>query len=64
MGSIASLPLVMMRYALLALLVGVGACHRSDSPPIPTSEQADQLNEAENLLDEAATNDAQSNTAR
>jgi hypothetical protein len=36
---------------LLSLLLFVAAC-RNERPPAPTPEQSDQLNEAENMLDE------------
>ena len=39
-----------MRYALLSLML-LAAC-RDAQPPLPTSEQSDQLNEAEAMLNE------------
>jgi len=41
-----------MRLILIALLF-LSAC-RDDRPPAPTAEESDQLNEAENLLNDAA----------
>jgi hypothetical protein len=41
-----------MRIALM-LLLALGAC-RDQRPPAPTAEQADQLNDAENMLNDAA----------
>lgn len=35
------------------LLLALGAC-RDQRPPAPTAEQADQLNDAENMLNDAA----------
>jgi hypothetical protein len=40
-----------MRYALLSLMLILPAC-RDAQPPLPTSEQSDQLNEAEAMLNE------------
>ena len=40
-------------FAILLLLPGCG----DDRPPGPTAEQSDQLNEAENLLNEQAEAD-------
>jgi hypothetical protein len=40
---------------LIALLL-LSAC-RDDRPPAPTAEQSDQLNEAENLLNQEAANE-------
>jgi len=42
-----------MRTALLIALFSLAAC-RDDRPPAPTPEQSDQLNEAENLLNQQA----------
>ena len=44
-----------MRPILLAMML-LAACDR-DRPPAPTQEQSAQLNEAENMLDEAARNE-------
>jgi hypothetical protein len=38
---------------LLFVLLSLAAC-RDDRPPAPTAEQSDQLNDAENMLDNAA----------
>jgi hypothetical protein len=38
-----------MKLILIALTLALGAC-RKDQPPAPTAEQADQLNEAEAML--------------
>ena len=40
-----------MRVALSALLLLIGGC-RDSQPPLPTSEQSDQLNEAEAMLNQ------------
>ena len=40
-----------MRYALLSMMLILPAC-RDAQPPLPTSEQSDQLNEAEAMLNE------------
>ena len=40
-----------MRVALSALLLLLGGC-RDAQPPLPTSEQSDQLNEAEAMLNQ------------
>jgi hypothetical protein len=45
-----------MRLVAAVLLLCVAAC-RERSPPAPTSEQADQLNEAEDMLNNLATNE-------
>ena len=42
-----------MRHALLAMLVVVAAC-RDAQPPLPTSDEAEQLNEAEEMLNAEA----------
>ena len=39
-----------MRIALASLLLLAAGCHR-DEPPAPSAEQADQLNEADAMLD-------------
>ena len=44
------------KLAAAALLLCVCGC-RDQSPPAPTSEQSDQLNEAENMLNELAANE-------
>jgi hypothetical protein len=44
-----------MRLVLLSLLL-LCAC-REQRPPAPTAEEADQLNDAENMLDAAANNE-------
>ena len=43
---------------LLTVILFLSAC-REHRPPAPTAEQSDQLNEAENLLNEAAEGNAQ-----
>jgi hypothetical protein len=40
----------------------LGAC-RNDAPPPPTAEQSDQLNEAEDMLNEQAVEIRRDNTA-
>jgi hypothetical protein len=45
-----------MRFALILLLVLATGC-RDQRPPAPTAEQANQLNEAENILDREAANE-------
>jgi hypothetical protein len=44
-----------MRAALLAFLI-LGGC-RNEQPAAPTAEQSDQLNDAENMLNDAAANE-------
>ena len=44
-----------MRAALIASLMLLSACG-DDRPPAPTAEQSDQLNEAEELLNQEAEN--------
>ena len=46
----------MTKYLILALAVFVSAC-RDERPPAPSAEQARQLNEAENMLDNMAANE-------
>jgi hypothetical protein len=41
---------------VLALALALAACHK-DQPPAPTAEQAEQLNDAENLLNDVAANE-------
>jgi hypothetical protein len=48
--------LAMTKYLILALAVFVSAC-RDERPPAPSAEQARQLNEAENMLDNMAVNE-------
>jgi hypothetical protein len=45
-----------MRVLLCVSLFLLCNCHEQ-RPPAPTSEQADQLNEAENMLNELGTNE-------
>ena len=45
-----------MRAILLSCALLLGAC-KGEQPPAPTSEQADQLNEAEAMLNEVAENE-------
>ena len=40
-----------MRYAVLSLVLILSGC-RDAQPPLPTTEQSDQLNEAEAMLNE------------
>ncbi len=42
-----------MRYVALLLLLLATAC-RDERPPAPTAEEAEQLNEAEAMLNESA----------
>jgi hypothetical protein len=46
----------MTKLSILLPLMLLTACDR-DHPPAPTSEQSDQLNETEELLNEAAEQD-------
>jgi len=46
-----------MKNIVLGLVIILCAC-RNDSPPAPTPEQSNQLNEAENMLNEAANRDS------
>ena len=46
----------MKKIALLLLLLT--ACQREEQPQAPTPEQSNQLNEAENMLNEMAANEA------
>ncbi len=45
-----------MKNLLCVSLILLCSC-RDQTPPAPTSEQSDQLNEAENMLNEIATNE-------
>jgi hypothetical protein len=45
-----------MRAPVLIALLLLSAC-RDDRPPAPTAEESDQLNEAENLLNQEAANE-------
>jgi hypothetical protein len=45
----------MTKYLLAALLVLAG-CHKNE-PPAPTAEQSNQLNEAEDMLNNMAGNE-------
>jgi outer membrane lipoprotein-sorting protein len=45
-----------MRFALILLLVLATGC-RDQRPPAPTAEQANQLNEAEAMLNDLAANE-------
>ena len=55
MSQIAALRLPMKR-TLIAALVLLAAC-RKDEPPAPTPEQSNQLNDAEDLLNNMAQNE-------
>ena len=46
-----------VRILLLCLLVLVAACHERQRPPAPTSEESNQLNEAEAMLNELGPNE-------
>ena len=46
-----------MRHLLLCTLLLLSAACRKDEPPAPTAEQADQLNEAEDMLNGMAQNE-------
>jgi hypothetical protein len=41
---------------LLAVLLFTAACHK-DEPPAPTAEQSDQLNDAEDMLNNMGQNE-------
>jgi hypothetical protein len=41
---------------VIALALALAAC-RKDQPPAPTTEQAEQLNDAENMLNDVAANE-------
>lgn len=43
-----------MKLKVLSLILLLAACRDQQSPPAPTSEQADQLNEAEAMLNSEA----------
>ena len=43
-----------MKRAFLTLLVLASACNREEQPQAPTTEESDQLNDAEDMLDELA----------
>jgi hypothetical protein len=45
-----------MRIVVLTALLLCAAC-KNERPPAPSAEQSQQLNEAENLLDNMATNE-------
>jgi hypothetical protein len=45
-----------MKRLALFLLLSLAAC-RDQRPPAPTAEQTQQLNEAENMLDNMAANE-------
>jgi hypothetical protein len=49
-----------MRTPALAVLLLLAAC-RDDRPPAPTPEQSDQLNDAENMLNDAAKEEGPEN---
>jgi hypothetical protein len=46
-----------MKRLILCLFLIATACHREQSPPTPTPEQSDQLNEAEDMLNDLAANE-------
>jgi outer membrane lipoprotein-sorting protein len=46
-----------MRRTLLIGLLFFSACHDQEQPPAPTAEQSDQLNEAEDMLNDMAQNE-------
>jgi hypothetical protein len=45
-----------MRHLLLLMFVMIGACNRG--PEAPTAAQNQQMNDAESMLDEMASNEA------
>jgi hypothetical protein len=45
-----------MKHAILCAILLLGAC-RERRPPQPTTEQSDQLNDAEDMLDNMAQNE-------
>ena len=45
-----------MKIILIALTLALGACNK-DEPPAPTARQADQLNDAEAMLNAMAQNE-------
>jgi hypothetical protein len=45
-----------MRVCLLLAILSLAACHK-DEPPAPTTEQADQLNDAEDMLNAMSANE-------
>jgi len=45
-----------VRVLVLCVLLFASACHK-DEPPVPTAEQADQLNDAEAMLNAMANNE-------
>jgi hypothetical protein len=56
MGWVASLSLAEMRTSILFALLLLGGCHK-DQPPMPTAEQSNQLNDAEQMLNDMARNE-------
>jgi hypothetical protein len=46
-----------MRLAVLLSFVALTACHKQERPPAPSAEQADQLNDASDMLNAMAQNE-------
>ncbi|HVU28768.1 MAG TPA: hypothetical protein VHE36_00070 [Sphingomicrobium sp.] len=45
-----------MRHLPFFLFLFLLACHKQEEPPAPTAQQSDQLNEAEDMLNDMAQN--------
>jgi hypothetical protein len=46
----------MTKFVLVSMLL-LASCREQQRPPAPTAEQSQQLNEAENMLDNMAANE-------
>ena len=46
-----------MKKIILCIGLLLGSCHEPQRPPQPTAKQSDQLNEAEDMLNDMAQNE-------